>query len=571
MRKLNWRLPTMAWVAPKAICLLVLFSSTMATATGFFRVEIADFAATRSGNGGASWGDYDDDGDIDLFVTLGQDGLNSLHRNLGGGVFDRPDAAEIGDLATDDRVAVLGVWADLNNDGHLDLYVANRRVASSGNRDHANDHIYWNDGNRSFTRQKVAGTSAANLLPHGVSLADFDLDGDLDVLEPTFQGSRGLPEAVFRNDGNGLFSRLEIANAPLTQFANNAAWGDFDGDGDLDVIVANNGGNAYILKNRLAESGAATFEPVTGGPEALGIDLTTTGAAIWGDCDNDGDLDLLTTHNSQGFRIHRRTDTEQYDSEPYYYLDGRAVLFAAWLDADNDGDLDLIATVSTGPTTQDYRLFVNEGDGRTFTEEFLAPGHPSSLSSAPAIGDFNNDGYPDLFMVHDGLPGVLYQNEGGDNHWLKLVLKGASSNGSGIGAIVRVKATIDGQEVWQMRQVSAGGEAYRVQHDLRPNFGLGDATVAEVVRIEWPSGTVQELTDVAADQILTVIEPPALSVEAAVILSWPVTAEGYDLFGAQSVEGPWMKIDTAVTAESGRSTVTVKAIERMRFYQLSQP
>jgi hypothetical protein len=110
-----------------------------------------------------------------------------------------------------------------------------------------------------------------------------------------------------------------------------------------------------------------------------------------------------------------------------------------------------------------------------------------------------------------------------------------------------------------------------VQHDPRPNFGLGDATVAEVVRIEWPSGTVQELTEVAADQILPVVEPPNLSIEAAVILSWPIAADSYVLMGADTVDGPWVEIDAAVTVEDGQSTVTIKASERMRFYRLRQP
>ncbi|MCZ7638687.1 MAG: ASPIC/UnbV domain-containing protein [Verrucomicrobia bacterium] len=122
-----------------------------------------------------------------------------------------------------------------------------------------------------------------------------------------------------------------------------------------------------------------------------------------------------------------------------------------------------------------------------------------------------------------------------------------------------------------MRQVSAGGEAWRVQHDMRPNFGLGDATKAGVVRIEWPSGAVQELTDVAANQILTVTEPPVLVIEPAVALAWPFRAEGYVLYAAETAEGPWQRLDAPVTITDGRSTVTLKARDRMRLYRLGKP
>lgn len=105
--------------------------------------------------------------------------------------------------------------------------------------------------------------------------------------------------------------------------------------------------------------------------------------------------------------------------------------------------------------------------------------------------------------------GFLYRNNGNSNRWLKFKLVGTVSNRSGIGAKVRVKATIGGKTIWQLRQVSAVS-GFHCQDDLRPKFGLGDASVAETVRIEWPSGTVQEVENVAPNQILNVIEPPKL-------------------------------------------------------------
>jgi len=534
----------------------------------FIKVDTGGVFLVSNG-GGASWGDYDGDGDVDLFVTKVPDNVYALYRNLGDGSFDRPGADQIGDLAGNNWISPQGVFADINNDGHLDLYVPGRRAILGGPL--SNDHIYWNDGHGSFALQEVAGTSDESLFPHGASMADFDNDGDLDLLERTL-GSAGLalPEALLRNDGNGVFSRLEVQNAPLTRFANTAAWADYDGDGDLDAFVVNNvwGGGAtpsYIFKNLLSESGAAAFEAITGGPEARGIQLETSAAGFWGDLDNDGDLDLVTMPFDRGFRIHRRNEAGQYDSEPYYVSGGMEILYCTMLDAENDGDLDLLVKV-VGST---YRLIVNAGDGRTFTEEAFAGGQRST-AGWPAVGDFNNDGYSDVFVAYHTAPGDLFQNEGGPNHWLKLLLKGTVSNSSAVGAIVRVSATISGKSVWQMRQVAAGGETYRVQHDMRPNFGLGDATVAEVVRIEWPSGVVQELTNVAADQILTVIEPPRLRVEADGRISWPVTADEYRLESAIFIKGPWAETSELAQTNGSRKSITIQPDGGAKFYRLNR-
>jgi enediyne biosynthesis protein E4 len=166
---------------------------------------------------------------------------------------------------------------------------------------------------------------------------------------------------------------------------------------------------------------------------------------------------------------------------------------------------------------------------------------------AGAWGDFDNDGFMDLAVanyhwfaaVGSNLRPVLYRNEGNGNHWLKLRLVGTRGNRDAVGAKVRLKATIDGQELWQLRQVQSNGSWLASQNDPRPHFGLGDATTAEVVRIEWPSGEVTALYDVAADQILDIQEPPRLQIESAIALSWPAHAGLQVLYGADSVDGPW--------------------------------
>ena len=242
---------------------------------------------------------------------------------------------------------------------------------------------------------------------------------------------------------------------------------------------------------------------------------------------------------------------------------------SAWLDVDNDGDLDLLIATWANSRADGYVLLNNVGN-ESF-EESTVTTFSFEFSRSPAVADYDNDGAMDFYLMNPDGPDSLWRNQGGEQHWLKLGLEGSDSNRSGIGAIVRVKAVIGGVETWQMRHIAASGETLYAQHDRRPNFGLGDATVVDEVRIEWPSGTVQVLTDVAVDQILNVVEPPTLSVETALILSWPVAAESWLLFGANNVDGPYERVALEVVGDGDRSTVTVPTGERMQFYQLRQP
>jgi hypothetical protein len=147
-------------------------------------------------------------------------------------------------------------------------------------------------------------------------------------------------------------------------------------------------------------------------------------------------------------------------------------------------------------------------------------------------------------------------------------------NTDAIGAKVRVKAEIQWKELWQLREIGTSQGWLTYQSDMRPHFGLGNATVAEVVRIEWPSGIVQELSNVEANQILTVTEPPRLSITLigmAAMLSWPARAEGYALFHAASPDGPWEPADAPVVMTDHQATVEVAIRDSVRFYRLQLP
>ncbi len=198
--------------------------------------------------------------------------------------------------------------------------------------------------------------------------------------------------------------------------------------------------------------------------------------------------------------------------------DREGSLGVTWGDYDGDGYLELFVGNSThdGSLTPNS-LYRNNGNG-TFSKVTgdLMPG-----CYGPTVGgvwgDYDNDGFLDLVVAGgDATPEVnlLYQNNGNDNHWLKVRLVGTVSNRAAIGARVQVGATLGGDWVEQIRELSGGGR-WGSQSGLIAHFGLRDATTAEVVRIEWPSGIVQELRDVPANKILTVTEPPRLIPQGA--------------------------------------------------------
>jgi hypothetical protein len=177
---------------------------------------------------------------------------------------------------------------------------------------------------------------------------------------------------------------------------------------------------------------------------------------------------------------------------------------SAWGDYDNDGWLDLFVASFENGTNLFYH---NRGDGTFEKLDVGSPIRDGNLRATVAWVDYDNDGFLDLFITcgsGTALPNHLYRNNvaalGNTNHWLKVKLVGTASNRSGIGAKIRVKATIAGKEIWQVREIS-GNSGYQGGYGLAAHFGLGDSVQATTVRIEWPSGIVQTLTNVPTGQL----------------------------------------------------------------------
>ncbi len=412
-------------------------------------------------------------------LVAGNGRVNTITRNDFINVlqFGKTNAGEIG---IEVAVSQGSSWADADGDGDLDLYVAN-----AGNQ---NDFFYVNNGNGVFAKDVPSVISSDGGASFSSSWGDYDHDGDLDL----FVANLGTNESLYRNNGDRTFTK-ETAGSIVNDrgFSQSASWADFDNDNDMDVFVANdrNENNALYANN-----GDGTFTKVTSGPVVS--DGGNSFGGSWGDYDNDGDFDLFVANaQSQNDFLYQNNGNGTFTKVTAGPLvaDGASSQASGWSDFDNDGDLDLFVTT----VDRESFMYANNGDG-TFTRLTDNPfrGDVQNATSA-SWGDYDNDGDSDLFVSVNGGSNVLYFNAGNDNHWLKIKCAGVTSNTTGIGAKVRVKATINGKSVWQMRQI-AMQTGYNSHSSLLAEFGLGDATQVDSIKVEWPSKKVEVLTNVAA-------------------------------------------------------------------------
>jgi hypothetical protein len=481
----------------------VVLAGTASLADSFTKITVGPVVDEIEYSWPCAWGDFDNDGFIDLLVGNSYEARNSLFRNNGDGTFSKVTAPQVGGIVTDIVNCHGTAWGDFNNDGFLDLVVSQ----TTGKL-----RLYMNNGNGSFTTLSLgeSGLVTHRAATHGVAWGDFDNDGLLD-LAVAHHGPNGH-NWLFRNTGDGFRQVGNSAIAKDPEDWDSVCWGDYDNDGRLDLLAICFGGNNILYHNE----GDGTFAKRT--DSVRGVDFANHTGGSWGDYDNDGWLDLcigrddgpnLLFHNNRDGTFTRVTDgpiaTEDH---------GRGCI---WGDYDNDGWLDLFINRgspfgSNGPG-ESNALYHNNGDG-TFTR--ITEGsivNDVGQGQGCAWGDYDNDGFVDLFVANGGFAvgihkqaNFLYRNNGNANNWITLKLVGTVSNRGAIGAKVRVRAVIGGRALWQLREISGGSNGQECQSDMRPSFGLGDATFAETIRIEWPSGRIQELHNVAAKQFLTIVE-----------------------------------------------------------------
>ena len=517
----------------------------------------------------AAWGDYDNDGWLDLFI--GNRGVrNSLFRNNRDGTFTK---ITTGPAATDVMDTHSAAWLDYNNDDLLDLMVID--LSGTGNR------LYRNIGVGSFTRVAAGEVgSFVSDLANSVSIspADYDADGLLDLFVANGALFANQKDFLYHNQGQGHFLRIEDSLLTTSELSTTqGTWTDYDDDGDPDLFVTHSQDHGNSL---FQNDGNGQFTDVTQASGLLGFG-DSVGSA-WGDYDNDGDLDLFVTNlrltgpNTRNF-LYRNEGNGTFTkiTEGPIATDTGHFQSGAWIDYDNDGWLDLFVSAhpasGASPTGATNRLYRNLGSGaflRVTTGNLVSD---AGCAGGAAVGDYDNDGFPDLAIAYGTIVtpqrNGLYRNNGNGNAWIKLKCVGTSSNRSAIGTKVRVDATIGGRKQSQLRQI-VGTEGWLTFNALDVLVGLGDATVIDLIRVEWPSGMTSELRNVGPRQTFTITEGAALTMarvdNQAFDLTWP--AGGYILESTTNLSQPSWQPVPGVTGTSHRI-----GAERQQFFRLKRP
>jgi hypothetical protein len=527
----------------------------------FTKITIGPVVTDVGDSVGVAWADYDGDGWEDLFVANSSMQPDFLYHNNRDGAFARITNA-LPALAPGE--SMMGSWADYDNDGRLDLFVTH--YSQSNN-------LFRGDGKGGF--EKILTGSVVNDAGHsyGAAWGDYDQDGNLDLAVINSDAQQNF---LYQNNGDGTFARVtsgSVVSEPGHHIS--ATWADYDNDGDPDLFVTTRNADR---RNLLFRNDRGKFTKITTGPVVT--DSGLWGGACWGDFDNDGDLDLFVACAGQPSRLYRNEGAGIFTRVAAGELtaDIGDSLGAAWADYDNDGYLDLLVTNLGFLGNWLYR---NNGDGTFARITDGSVAHDLAHSHGAAWADCDQNGFLDLVVVNrtfQGRPATgnfLYRNNGNTYRWLKLRLVGTLSNTSAIGAKVRVKATIHGREMWQLREIS-GGTGFCAQNALGAHFGLGDAATIEVLRVEWPSGIAQEFEGVAASQFLTITEPPVLTVGLPQLdgsFELILTSRGGFNYGLDTSEDlrQWRRIGALTNVRGSVQFVDTEArLHKCRFYRAVQ-
>ncbi len=492
--------------------------------------------------GGAAFFDYDADGDVDLYITngssfagytAGQHPPNQLYRNDDGLFVDVTESAAVGDTSWSMGSAA----ADYDNDGQVDLYVTN----------FGRNTLYHNRGDGRFADATAVAGVGHGGWGTGVTFGDYDRDGDVDLYVANYVdfsldyespipclwknvkvycGPVGLlpgADVFYENQGNGTFVERgeELGLAGEAHYGMTAIFGDYDADGWQDIFVANDSSPNKLFRNMAGEGFEEVALMAGVAYNGEGVTQGCMGAAM-ADYDNDGLADIFVTNFADENNTLYKNDGGGFFSDVSYQekiasADSRYVAWGTvFIDYDNDGDRDLfVANGHTYPQAdlpglassynQSNQLYENLGAG-DFTEVSDQSGSGlalSGVSRGASMADYDSDGDIDLFVLELNGPPRLLRNDGGNaGNYLLIDAIGTRSNRDGIGTRIQ----LDAGGLKQYAEVRSGG-SYLSMNDRRVHFGLGTAQRVERIALHWPSGTVQILRDVAANQVLQVREP----------------------------------------------------------------
>jgi len=381
--------------------------------------------ASRSAQG--FWADYNNDCQMDVFWASVSGSTNLLFDGKDDTSFTQVTS---GSIYNDFKASVGSTWLDADQDGFLDLFVPHWQGTS-------NSYLFKNSSSGTFTRMDTGALARYQGDIRCIATGDFDDDKDLDI----YLANRAGLNALFVNQGNFNFVKDTVGDLNLDRFGSSASWGDYNNDGLLDLYVGRVGGRSNLLYRN---DGNGSFTKITSG--AIVTDAASTGGTIWGDLDNDGDLDLYTTQTGSANRniIYRNNG--------------------------NGG-------------------FTKVTSGSIYNERLATEGG--------TLADINGDGFLDILNANRfSNPISIFTNDGNSNNYVQFRLYGSTSNRYAVGARVEIKSKTLG---WQLRESSVV-QSMRTTAPYEIHFGLGSDTIIDSVKISWPNGNRCFLTQVAVNQ-----------------------------------------------------------------------
>lgn len=486
----------------------------------------------ESVGGGAALLDYDQDGFLDIYATSGIwiekfskdekppfNPSNRLYRNMGNGTFE--DVTE--------KAKASGPWysmgvsvGDYNNDGYPDIFLSN----------YGPNVLLKNNGNGSFSNaSKKAGVAGGKECTVGSVWLDYDNDSHLDLyvgnyltFDPDykyFYAPDGFPppmsyemerDVLYHNKGDGTFEDVTEAMGIVDQDGRAMGVGaaDYDNDGYVDIYVANDHSLNYLLHNEGGKKFVDMGTP-SGTAFSQAGEATVSMSVDFADYNDDGWLDLFVSDDTYCSLYESQGNGTFIEKGVSSGISTAAAQFVGWssafFDYDNDGDEDLYKANGALKHLygQESQIFDNLGDGN-FKDNSVDLGsyfHKEYVGRGACIGDYDNDGDQDIFVVNlNSVSRFLRNNKGNQNNWIALNLKSSLSNRDGFGTTVKISA---GDMMHMSQKRSTAG--YLSQNDPRMYFGLGKHQTVDKIEVKWPSGKTQVLENVKVNQILTVEEP----------------------------------------------------------------
>ncbi len=414
---------------------------------GNFVSQTLNISNNNARNKQINWVDIDNDGDNDLFITSDNSG-NRLFENLGNMIMS--EITDTSGMLSDNFPYYGASWGDYNNDGFLDVFISIRDPLIP-------NLLYKNNGDRTFTLVNVeAGLETTGYMSFCSAFLDYDNDGDQDIYVANDKYAN--PNLMYRNNGDGTFTEVgEITGTDVSIDAMTVTVEDFNYDGWLDIYITNDPMDSVLYVN----NGNGTF-----------TDMAQS---------------YQVTFNSSGWS-------------------------AVFLDADNDSDLDLYVSGEGNGTASPIMssAFYEKVSNSTFQLNNSAVPNDFAFSYGNALGDTDNDGYPEIVVNNIDHENVFVwkNNTNTSNNWLKVELEGTTSNRNGVGSFIEI--SINGNKQYRYTCL---GEGYLSQNSGSEQFGLGSATSIDYVKVKWLSGIEDTYYNVTVNQSLKIVEGASLSID----------------------------------------------------------